>query len=264
MRALAGAAGLVLIAAAALAQTPSTSAPQALSAAEIAERMLSHNRAQADRLRHYQDTRHYHVEYRGFGTSVSAAMEVEVTFDAATGPSFRIKSQSGSKLLCEKVLKKAIDSEKEASHDKGANALTPANYKFELAGTESLDGRPAYILQVEPWTPSKFLYRGKVWVDATDFAVSKIESEPVKNPSFWILRPQIHFRSAKLGDFWLPQINRSETKVRVGGTATLTIDYGTYQFDEKTRDTAMSPFPPNPRQVHAARQRSSLRMAAAT
>jgi hypothetical protein len=241
-RVLSGTALFVLTAAAALAQTPPPAA-QALTAAEIVERMLSHKRAQADKLRHYEDTRHYRVEYKGFGTSISGAMEVEASFDAATGKTFRIKSQSGSKLLCEKVLKKAIDSEEEASHDKDANALTPANYKIELAGTETLNGRPTYILKVEPWKPSKFLYRGKVWVDATDFAVTKIESEPVKNPSFWILRPQIHFRSAKVGDFWLPQINRSETKIRIGGTATLTIDYGTYRFDEKTRDSAT--FPPS-------------------
>lgn len=221
---------LFLFAAAVFAQTPS--APQPLTANEIVQRMLTHNRAQEAKLSHYLDTRHYQAEYKGFGTTLSGSMEVEATFDAITGKSFRIKSQSGSKLLCEKVLKRAVDSEEEASHDKDANALTPANYKFELAGTETLDGRPAYILKVEPFKPSKFLYRGKVWVDAADFAVAKIESEPSKNPSFWLLRPQIHFRSIRIGDFWLPQINRSETKVRVGGTATLTIDYGAYQLNE--------------------------------
>jgi hypothetical protein len=224
---------LVLIAATALAQAPPASIPQALTAAQIVERMLSHSQTQTAELKHYQNTRHYQVEYRGFGTAIVAAMEVEVNYDAATGPTYRIKSQSGSKLLCDKVLKKAVDSEKEASHDKAANSLTPANYNFELAGTDTLDGRADYILKVEPKTPSKFLYRGKVWVDAADFAVTKIESEPSKNPSFWILRPQIHFSSAKVGAYWLPQANRSESKVRVGGTATLTIDYGAYQFGDQ-------------------------------
>jgi hypothetical protein len=220
------------------AQTADTAAPKSLSATQIVERMLTRNREQADELKHYEGTRHYQVEYRGYALSLSAAMDVEMDFDAATGKSFRIVSQSGSKLLCDKVLKKAIDSEEEASDDKDSASLTPANYKFELVGTESVNGRPSYILEVEPWTPSKFLYRGKVWVDATDFAVSKIEAEPAKDPSFWILRPQIHFRNARFGDFWLPKINRSETKVRVGGTATLIIDYGAYRLDPNPRDTA--------------------------
>jgi hypothetical protein len=158
-------------------------------------------------------------------------MEVKVTYDAATGKSFRIVSQSGSKLLCEKVLKRAVDSEKEAQQDKGATALNEANYKFHFAGIETLNGRPAYVLDVEPVTASKFLYRGKVWVDAADFALAKVEATPAKNPSFWISRTLMVFTNAETGGFWLSERSRSETKVRVGGTAVLTIDYGRYDTD---------------------------------
>ena len=158
-------------------------------------------------------------------------MEVEIDFDAASGKSFRIVSRSGSKILGEKVLKRAMDSEKEASEDRNATALTPANYRFQLQGSESLDGRPAYILSVEPLKASKFLYRGKIWVDATDFAVAKIEAAPAKNPSFWISRTLIRYRSAKVGNFWLPQRSRSESKVRLGGTAVLNIDFGAYEVN---------------------------------
>ena len=156
-------------------------------------------------------------------------MDVEVTYDPDSGKSFRIVSESGSKFLCNKVLKRAVDSEEEASHDKSATALTAANYKFQLLGSESLAGRPTYVLDVVPIAASKFLYRGKIWVDAADFAVVKIDAEPAKNPSMWISRTQIAFTNAKTGEFWLPEQNRSETKVRIGGTAVLTIHYGPYQ-----------------------------------
>jgi hypothetical protein len=205
--------------------------PQALTAPVIVEHMLRHNRSQADELKHYQGLRHYQVQYKGFSANLVGKMEVAVTYDAESGKSFRIVSQSGSKLLCEKVLKKAVDSEAEAANDQSATALTPANYKFQLAGSETLSGRQAYILDVEPVKDSKFLYRGKIWVDATEFAVVKVKAEPAKNPSFWIMRPQITYTSAKTGNFWLPEFNRSETRVRVGGTAVFTIDYGTYQID---------------------------------
>ena len=192
--------------------------------------MEHHDQIQREGLKHYKAVRQYQVEYRGLA-NIEARMEVEVNFDATSGKSFRILSQSGSKILGEKVLKRAMDSEKEASQDGGATALTPANYRFQLLGRESLDGRPAYILSVEPLTESKFLYRGKIWVDATDFAVAKIEASPAKNPSFLISRTLIRYTSAKTGDFWLPQRSRSETKIRIGGTAVLTIDYGTYQIN---------------------------------
>jgi hypothetical protein len=201
-----------------------------LSSVQIVDQMQRHNQARAQALKHYKSVRHYQVEYRGFSKTVVAKMDVEVDFDASSGKSFRIVSQSGSKLLCEKVLKRAVESEKEAAQDKGATALTAANYRFHLAGSESLGGRTAYILDVEPVKESKFLYRGKIWVDAADFALAKIEAEPAKNPSFWISRTRIRFTNAKTGDFWLPEKNRSETKVRIGGTAVLTIDYGSYQI----------------------------------
>jgi hypothetical protein len=225
------AAGLVLTAGIARPENPNAALPATLAAPAIVEQMLRHNRAQAEQLKHYQELRHYQVQYRGFSANLVGKMDVSVTFDAATGKSFRIVSQSGSKLLCDKVLKKAVDSEVEAAHDQDATALTPANYKFELAGIETVDGRPAYVLTVVPVTNSKFLYRGRIWVDAADFALTRIKAEPAKNPSFWIQRPQITFSSTKTGDFWLPTSNRSETKVRVGGTAVFTIDYGTYQID---------------------------------
>ncbi len=200
-----------------------------LNSAQIVERMQHHNREREEALKHYQSVRHYKIEYTGFSKDIAAEMDVDVNFDAASGKSFRIASQSGSKFLCDKVLKRAIDSEKEASMDKGATALTPANYKFHLVGSESTRGRPAYVLDVEPLKPSKFLYRGKIWVDAEDFAVVKVDAQPSKSPSFWIARTLICFTNTKTGEFWLPEQTRSETSVRIGGTAVLTINYGTYR-----------------------------------
>jgi hypothetical protein len=228
----------LLLAGVARPENPNTAAPANMTAPEIVEHMLRHNRAQADELKHYQGMRHYQVQYKGFSANLVGKLDVAVTFDATTGKSFRIVSQSGSKVLCDKVLKKAVDSELEASHDQAATAVTPDNYKFQLAGAESLEGRPTYILDVEPMRDSKFLYRGKIWVDAAEFAVVKVKAEPVKNPSFWISRPQITYTSAKTGGFWLPEFNRSETKVRVGGTAVFTIDYGTYQIDSAASSSA--------------------------
>ena len=212
--------------------------PADLSSEQIVDRMLSRNEERTIALKHYQSLRHYEVEYRGF-TNLAAKMEVEAVFDASTGKRLRIVSQSGSKFLCEKVLKRAVESENEASRDKTSTAMTPANYKFNLVGSESVAGHPSYILDVEPLKESKFLYRGKIWVDAEDFAVAKIEVKPSKNPSFWIAGAEIHNTSAKVGDFWLPQHLRSETRVRIGGTAILTIDYGTYKVLPEGAQTAI-------------------------
>jgi hypothetical protein len=228
---LAAAAVLLFVSAGAWTVKAELLPPPTLSAAQIVDQMQLHNQARNLELKDYKSLRHYTVDYHGFSTSIAAAMDVEVAYDAVSGKSFRIVSQSGSKFLCDKVLKRAVAGEEEASRDKSSTALTTANYRFQLMGSENVRGRPAYILDVKPIAASKFLYRGKIWVDAVDFAVAKIEAEPAKNPSMWISRTEINFTSTKTGDFWLPEENRSETKVRIGGSAVLTIVYGPYQVD---------------------------------
>ena len=191
--------------------------------------MLRHNQARAEGLKHYQSVRHYEVNYTGYSAKIGAKLVVQADYDSISGKTFRVLSQSGSRLLVDKVLKRLLESEKDAARDKNSTALTPANYRFRLVGIESLAGRPAYILEVEPLLDSKYLYRGRIWVDAADFAVARIEAEPARNPSFWISSTAINHLYTRTDGFWLPAQNRSESKVRVGGTAVLTIDYGAYQ-----------------------------------
>lgn len=172
---------------------------------------------------------------RGFFKHISSAMDEEISYDALSGKSFRVVSQSGSRMLCEKVLQRALESEHTASHERTAMALTSANYVFHLAGADHLDGRPMYVLEVDPKTSNKFLYRGRIWVDAEEFPVAKMEVQPARNPSFWISRTLIHHANAQVGNYWLARQNRSETMVRIGGTTVMTIDYGTYQFEDWQR-----------------------------
>ena len=129
-----------------------------------------------------------------------------------------------------------LQSEREAvtEENQRAVALIPDNYTFSLVGKEQTAGGAAYILSVEPRTQNKLLYRGRIWVDATDFAVMRIEAEPAKNPSFWTKETQIEQVYSKVGDFWLPRSNRSTTTVRLGGHASFTIDYGEYRITAVT------------------------------
>ena len=108
--------------------------------------------------------------------------------------------------------------------------MSPENYTFHFEGTEVIADQKLYIFRVKPRVSRKFLYRGKIWVDAKDYAVARIEAEPAQNPTFWIKKIEIHHLYSKSGDFWLPKRNSSETKTRTGGTAILTIDYGEYHI----------------------------------
>jgi hypothetical protein len=209
------------------------SAPAPPSVQRIVEQMTIHNQKRADALKEYTGTRYYRLVYKGFPAGRQAEIVVDTRFDAPNKKEFTVVSQSGSAFVIKHVLKRLLESEQEANTDeqRTSTALNARNYDFEWLGQESVQNRPAYILKVIPKVESKFLYRGKVWVDAQDFAVVKIEAEPAKRPSFWISRTQIHHVYTKIGDFWLPVENQSTTDVRLGGVATLTIRYTNYKVN---------------------------------
>src|SRR6202167_612931 len=199
-----------------------------LGADQVVQRLMEKNKERADTLQHYIGRRSYRLEYRGFPASADATMEVEVNFDAPATKRFTIVNATGSKLIQNRVFHRLLESEEQAgdSSNRKHTELGPDNYKFSLAGTEGTN----YVLNLEPKGETRFLYRGKIWVDAHDFAVTRIEAQPAKNPSFWTTKSVIHHTYQKVDNgFYLPKKNKTVTSVRLGGVATLTIEYQSYQ-----------------------------------
>jgi hypothetical protein len=208
--------------------TTSSAAP-ALSADAIAQNLAAANARRAEALRAYRCKRVYNVEYHGFLGTHQAQIQVEVSYTAPDRKEFTILSQSGSSLLINRVLLKLVESEKEAVQNRQNTELSPRNYDFGFLGVEHSPNGDLYELSVKPRVNTKFLYQGKIWVDARDFSVAHMEGEPAKNPSLWVSHVKIKYRWAKFGGFWLPVHNESVTQVRMGGKAVLTIDYSDYQ-----------------------------------
>jgi hypothetical protein len=199
-----------------------------LGADQVVQRLMEKNKERADTLQHYIGRRSYRLEYRGFPASADATMEVEVNFDAPASKRFTIVNATGSKLIQNRVFHRLLETEEQAgdSSNRKHTELGPDNYTFSLAGTEGTN----YVLNVEPKEDSRFLYRGKIWVDAHDFAVTRIEAQPARNPSFWTTKSLIHHTYQKVDNgFYLPKENKTVTSVRMGGVATLTIEYDSYQ-----------------------------------
>lgn len=214
--------------------------PAGLSTEEIVGKLVRRNLERSQALAAYQGTRTYRLEYHGFPGSRAAEMVVDVSYRAPgtkeATKEFTIRSESGSKLLIERVFKRMLQSEKESVSQENQRgvALNRDNYSFSLVEQEKTPSGPVYVLSVEPRTRNKLLYRGRIWVDAVDFAVMRIEGEPAKNPSFWTKETHIEQVYTKIGDFWLPRSNRSTTTIRLGGHALFTIDYGDYQITAAT------------------------------
>ena len=206
-----------------------------LSAGDIVAKMTEANRERADGLRGFQGTREYKIEYHGPLGDRSAGMIVNVTYKSPDDKEFTVVSHTGSKFLFDHVLKGLLSGEKEAStpQNQMKTALTAQNYDFSLVGTEhDSSAGDQYVLDVRPKTDYKYLYRGKIWVDAKDFAVTRIQAEPAKSPSFWVQRSDVNHVYEKVDGFWLPEQNRTESFIRFGGRALLSIDYHDYRIQD--------------------------------
>lgn len=231
-------------------QRPISTGNGPLTTAQVVDNLVAMNLRRAHALHSYKGSRTYRVEYRGFPHAASAEMVVDLIYRAPGIKEFTIRSSTGSKLIIDKVFRKLLQAEEDAlsADTQRHTALSSDNYDFTMAGYESTSSRSLYVLFAEPKSKSKLLFRGRVWVDANDFAVVRLEAEPAKSPSFWTKSSQIEQSYIKVSDFWLPERNHSISAIRLGGRAELTIEYQKYRITASdpvgsapAREIALSP-----------------------
>jgi outer membrane lipoprotein-sorting protein len=236
---------LLFLVMATLSQSASSQAIQAapvanrapLTAEQVMRNTAQMNRHRVEALHAYEGTGTYRATYDGFLGARKAEMIVNLKYLSPGKIEFVIQSATGSKLIIDRVFKKLLEAEKEESSPKieRRSALTDANYRFTLIGEKNGLSGPAYVLEVEPRRKDKFLYHGRIWVDAGDFAVVRLEAKPSQNLSFWTRRADIVEVYTKVSDFWLPTHNHSVAAIRLGGHAELTIDYKDYEITDASQ-----------------------------
>ncbi|MGC1871561.1 MAG: hypothetical protein WA700_11430 [Acidobacteriaceae bacterium] len=209
--------------------------------AQVVDHLVARNEERTRGLKSYEGNRIYAVHYHGFPKDLEARMVVSMQYEAPNTKEFTVISQSGPKLLVDQVLKRLLKTETDAQSKNTREAvnLDRKNYEFSDLDYEPEADGCSYTLSVEPRRPNKYLYRGKIRVNERDFAVCGIQAEPAVNPSFWIKSTSIDETYKKVGDFWLPAQNKSVSRIRFGGSATLTIQYQDYKIQtEQLASTA--------------------------
>ncbi len=196
---------------------------------EVIAKLMDHN-SQRDKLGGgYTGTRRYVLENQHLNKR--AELRVSVKCDPDGTKHFEVVSEQGWSSANKRVLRKMLESETETSRPqvRPSTSLTPENYRFQMLASEFLEARPVYVIQVLPKREDKYLFEGRIWIDAEDFAVVRVEGQPAKNPSFWT--NSVHFvqQYHKSGDFWFPFSTESVTEARIFGKTEVTISYFDYQ-----------------------------------
>jgi hypothetical protein len=203
-------------------------APLELTVADIVDRMVQADSERLAVFSGYTAMRRYNFDNKKLNKH--AEMTVRVACNSTGAKTFEVVTESGSGFVRSRIIGRMIDAEREAS-EKGEQQQTriiPKNYNFRLLRTDMLEGRPQYVLEISPKTRNPYMVRGHIWVDAQDFAITRIEGSPAKNPSFWIRSVGVVHRYERIGKFWLPVSNQSHAEARIFGLTEVSIDYFDY------------------------------------
>ncbi len=195
---------------------------------EVVTKLVHQDRARQSQMRGYSVMCKYTLENK----TRSAEMLVRWTRQSDGEKRYEIVSESGDRGVRSHVFHRLLEAEVDASRpaERENSRITRDNYSFRMAGEETIGGREAYVLELEPKAQTKYLTRGRIWVDANDFAVVQIEGSPAHNVSFWAKKVNFVQTFAKNGDLWLAQSNHSVTEARMFGIANLTIEYFDYEL----------------------------------
>ncbi len=155
----------------------SVSATRQLSVSEIIARHQEQQRAQDSAVRHYSaDARmeqHFRPSMTDPGYDVvtenhyfvrGAEIEWEETAFSVNGSKWGVKRPPFPLLQAEKVLSLPLQ------------LRFDADYRYELSGSESVDGFECYVLKFEPAKSGAALYSGTVWIDRETFARVRVRT----------------------------------------------------------------------------------------
>ena len=163
----------------------------------------------------------------------SSVWLVEERFQAPEGKELKVVERDSSAIVERQLFSRLLEVERETARGEARLAveLCRRNYRFTFQKYDKAAG--AYVFAVEPRTSNPYLLRGTIWINAQDFAVTRIEGEPAKSHSFWVKRSHFVHEFARFGEFWLPVRHRSEAELRIFGQATLEIDYFDYRWQPR-------------------------------
>jgi hypothetical protein len=203
---------------------------------QIFDELLAHNAFRVATLLNYTAFRTYQViDLKG---KVHAEVAGRMEYRAPDQKKFVVMSEKGSGLVRRLALNALIASEIETAAGKQHHdsAISPENYTLDLLGEQQVGPYRCFVVQAVPKRKDKYLFEGKVWIDADDYAVVRIEGHPATKLSFWIQRADFVRQYQKIGGFWLPQRDMTFVDVRLYGKKVLTIDHHDYSVNSSVAD----------------------------
>lgn len=196
----------------------------------VVERMLKAQQENRARVRPFTVKRGYLL--RDKQDQEKANVVASITVLPPDSKQYQIEHSSGG--IGEKVLRDVLSKDTERPRNAQRQELSTENYGFQLLGEEMLDGRRCYLLRLDPRREEKELLRGKIWVDAENYNIRRIEGSPVKNPSWWVRDLHILMDFAEVDGMWMRTFTHAVANIRFKGMYVMESRDLEYHFANQT------------------------------
>lgn len=151
-------------------------------------------------------------------------LEAWTMLDPERGFIFEIVGEGGSSYVRDKVLRKALEREREAysRSETGAGAIVPENYEF---AEPHQDASGLVSVPLKPRRKHPLLLAGHLFLTAADADLVRLEGVLAKNPSFWTRRVHIVRRYGRLSDIRVPLSVESTAQIVMAGESSFAMQY---------------------------------------
>ncbi|MGB8261151.1 MAG: hypothetical protein WCE75_12400 [Terracidiphilus sp.] len=201
--------------------------------AALIQRIDASVQARIERIAGYIVIEDYAVFRDADQTHPAAMMTVRTTYRKETGKSYEILSESGSGLILRFGLHSLLDNEKSINlpGNRERSWITSANYAMTLEpGLQTIDGRACQSLRISPRRKAPNMIDGRIWVDAADASIVRLEGSASKSPSIWTGPTHMMRQYASQSGFAMATHAHAESDSTLLGRSVVTIDYHDYQI----------------------------------
>ncbi|HEX4321524.1 MAG TPA: hypothetical protein VHZ52_11510 [Acidobacteriaceae bacterium] len=189
--------------------------------------------ARARSISRYTVQEHYFL-YRNGEANPAAEETIQTVYLRATGKEYTHLSQSGSALWRAEVIDKILAGEKDlnlANHREGA-WITSKNYELHPEpGRVQQNGVQCIVVDLKPLRKSPHLFNGKIWVDASDYTVVRLEGIPSQSPNVLAGQATVSREYIKIDGFSMATHAQAHSHTFLFGDTLLKIDYSGYKIE---------------------------------
>lgn len=143
----------------------------------------------------------------------------------------------GDNTVKREVIARYLTAEAESQRNQAVSlAVTPDNYRFKYKGEQELDGRTAYVFDLNPKKKAAGYYKGELWIDSATYLRVQESGRMVKSPSILIKKVAFVRKYEIRNGISVPLQVQSVVDTRLVGKAELTIDFSNFSIDNPKRE----------------------------